>query len=87
MKVGKTRTKLAKKIEDMLGQGYSCDPADLRVNKGANVFNDWVSWYGYVKRPNGMMLHISSWSAMATLLKEEKLIFLGNINDPGGITI
>lgn len=63
---------LAKALLDIMPEGFMCDPYDLDVNRGANRYNDWVSWGGYVTGPNGVRYMISSWDTMTELVKASK---------------
>jgi hypothetical protein len=68
MKVGKTRTKLAQLIEEKL-PGVTVDPSKLYVNRGANVYNDGVSWDGWGKLDGWRNIHLHSWERMTDLVK------------------
>lgn len=89
MQVGKTREKLAKLIDQLMEREfpndgfYQCDPKDLIVNRGSNVYNDWCSWTGKVRSMSGYQLdkQLSSWDTMTDLVKGGKLGIVGNKNE------
>lgn len=74
MKVGKTRIKLAELLEAKLDT--IVNPEDLKVNRGANQYNDWCSWFGRVGPCKDV--HVSSWDTMANIVKRGKVHIVSN---------
>jgi hypothetical protein len=89
MKAGPIKQKLADMILDLVGEGFSIDPTELRTNKQGNKFNGCCSWTGYVyenallNRSNNAGVHaIHSFSSMTRLVRHGSICFLsGGLRD------
>jgi hypothetical protein len=76
MKAGRVKKALAIRIAHELGEGFTCDPERLYVNRGSNEFNDWCSWSGHAINPVGLPILVCSWQPMGELIRCEKWTFI-----------
>jgi hypothetical protein len=74
MRVGRTRIKLARMIEEFYGAGIECKPEWLSVNRGSNDYNDQCRWEGRVS--TGESFH--SYEPMGDLVKHGKIVIVGS---------
>jgi len=75
--MGLLKEKLAVIIEAYFGEGSICVPDKLKVNRGANRYNDWCSWTGRVTLVDGREISICSWDTMAFLVKYGSIVEVG----------